>query len=136
MATSSWQAFFYEGSDTRTPPVRSTWIDAEREEDAVRIAKESLKRGQCAELTRPRWEGGSGADHGLRPGRARRSQERRYRLTPEPRAGRRCGESNGDALAVRRCGRRRGDDADGLQFDCQGAQGIPDARRKHYRRIV
>jgi hypothetical protein len=58
MTTSSWQAFFYEGSDTRTPPVRSTWIDAEREEDAVRIAKDGLKRGQCAELMRPRWESG------------------------------------------------------------------------------
>jgi hypothetical protein len=58
MAISSWHAFFYEGVDTSRPPVRSTWIDAEREEDAIRIAKESLKRGQCVELTRPRWEGG------------------------------------------------------------------------------
>ena len=58
MATSSWQAFFYEGVDTSKPPVRSTWIDAEREEEAIRIAKESLKRGQCVELVRPRWEGG------------------------------------------------------------------------------
>ncbi len=58
MSAMSWQAFFYTGSDTKHPPFRSTWIDAEGEEDAIRIAREFLKLGQCAELTRPRWEGG------------------------------------------------------------------------------
>jgi hypothetical protein len=58
MAGQSWHAFFYEETGLKSAPFRSTWIEAEKEEDAVRIAKASLKRGQRAELVRPRWEGG------------------------------------------------------------------------------
>jgi len=58
MTALSWQTYFYDGSDRSHPPFRTGWIEAEREEDAIRIAKESLKRGQCVELVRPRWEGG------------------------------------------------------------------------------
>lgn len=58
MAAVSWHAYFYDGSDRSHPPFRTGWIDAEREEDAIRIAQQTLKRGQCVELVRPRWEGG------------------------------------------------------------------------------
>lgn len=59
MAGQSWHAFFFEETGLKCAPFRSTWIEAEKEEDAVRIARASLKRGQRVELVRPRWEGGS-----------------------------------------------------------------------------
>jgi len=52
-----WHAFFYEGLSSAAPPVRTELIEADTDDEAVRIARDHLGDCKRVALEAPRWEG-------------------------------------------------------------------------------
>jgi hypothetical protein len=56
MTSHIWHAFYFEGSESSGPPVRTELIEAESEEEAAEVAKGHLGHCKRVDLTPPRWE--------------------------------------------------------------------------------
>src|SRR5258708_7646759 len=56
MAKMTWYAYYFDSFDNTAPPVRTVTIQAESEEDAGRIATQSMGRCLRVDVTRPLWE--------------------------------------------------------------------------------
>jgi hypothetical protein len=55
MAKVAWCAYYFESFDNTLPPARTETIYAESEEDAGRIATQSMGRCLRVDVTRPIW---------------------------------------------------------------------------------
>jgi hypothetical protein len=56
MTNHIWHAFYFEGSASTGPPVRTELIEAESEEEAAEVAKSHLGDCKRVDLAPPRWE--------------------------------------------------------------------------------
>jgi hypothetical protein len=57
MTNHIWHAFYFEGSASSGPPVRTELIEAESEDEAAEVAKGHLGHCKRVDLAPPRWEG-------------------------------------------------------------------------------
>jgi hypothetical protein len=67
MAKLTWCAYYFDSFDNTLPPARTETIYAESEEDAGRIATQSMGRCLRVDVTRPVW---GAPDHAVLAGRS------------------------------------------------------------------
>jgi hypothetical protein len=55
MSTIPWNAYYYDGLETSSPPTRTEVIEAECENDAAQVARSHMGRSKRVEIVGPRW---------------------------------------------------------------------------------